>query len=87
MDRGDRMDNWGVLGEWTNLTCSVYAEPPVHFDWYHKGRKLSTSDEFILSTPEINVSILQVSQNTSLFMRTVMVVVRRIYEFLILYRF
>lgn len=54
-----KTEHWGVLGEWANLTCVVKAEPPARFEWLHRGRKLSASDEVFIVSEE-NKSTLQV---------------------------
>lgn len=54
-----RTEHWGVLGEWANLTCVVKAEPPAKFEWIHRGRTLSHSDETFIVNEE-NKSTLQV---------------------------
>ncbi|ODN02714.1 Neural cell adhesion molecule 1 [Orchesella cincta] len=54
-----KTEHWGVLGEWANLTCLVKAEPPAKFEWLHRGRSLSPSDEIFIVTEE-NKSTLQV---------------------------
>jgi len=61
MVSGARTEHWGVQGEWANLTCAVHAEPPARFEWVHKNRSLSASDEVFILSPQENISILQVS--------------------------
>ena len=54
-----KVEHWGVVGEWANLTCSVEAEPAATFRWFYRNRTLSTSDEYFIMNTD-NTSILQV---------------------------
>jgi hypothetical protein len=60
MVHGARVEHWGVLGEWANLTCAVNAEPPARFEWVFRDRPLSSNDEYLILYPHENTSILQV---------------------------
>ncbi|XP_021944611.1 neural cell adhesion molecule 1-B isoform X2 [Folsomia candida] len=60
MVHGARLEHWGVLGEWANLTCAVNAEPPARFEWVFKDRTITPNDENFILYPQENTSILQV---------------------------
>jgi len=54
--------NYGILGQWANLTCAVVADPPARFEWYFgdRGILFNSNERLIFSLTE-NVSILQVN--------------------------
>lgn len=60
---GTRIDHWGVVNEWANLTCAVTAEPRAQFEWRQRERRLQSSDTVIIHNEE-NVSILQVCSHS-----------------------
>lgn len=66
-----RTEHWGVLGEWANLTCVVRAEPPAKFEWLHRGRALSPSDETFIINDEnkSTLQVLLVQHNMCIFWR------------------
>ncbi|ODN02718.1 Hemicentin-1, partial [Orchesella cincta] len=50
---------YGIIGEWTNLTCSVKAVPDAKFEWFYRARLLENSRDIRIISEE-NKSTLQV---------------------------
>jgi len=66
-----RKDQYGVEGQWANLTCAVVADPPARFEWQFGNRGLlSNTNEYQILNQTDNVSILQVT-NLKLQRRTI----------------